>query len=124
MRETAHYVLRKMGAQGPKITPKPHVPAPGVWCPTITFFDHESDILDLKAQSQYFSYLSTTGLAGLVILGTNSEAFLLTREERFQLISTARAAVCPDFPLMAGVGAHSTKQSVEFAQDAAAAGAD
>jgi 4-hydroxy-2-oxoglutarate aldolase len=113
-----------MGAQGPKITPKPHVPASGVWCPAITFFDRENDVLDLKAQSQYFSYLSTTGLAGLVILGTNSEAFLLTREERFQLISTARAAVGPDFPLMAGVGAHSTKQSVEYAQDAAAAGAD
>ena len=113
-----------MGAQAPHTTPKPHVPASGVWCPAITFFDHESDSLDLEAQSQYFSYLSTTGLAGLVILGTNSEAFLLTREERFQLISTARAAVGPDFPLMAGVGAHSTKQSLEFAQDAAAAGAD
>lgn len=113
-----------MGAQAHQIDPKPHVPASGVWCPAITFFDHESDSLDLKAQSQYFSYLSTTGLAGLVVLGTNSEAFLLTREERFQLISTARAAVGPDFPLMAGVGAHSTKQSLELAQGAAAAGAD
>ncbi|KAJ5538880.1 Aldolase-type TIM barrel [Penicillium frequentans] len=99
-------------------------PPSGVWCPAVTFFDHETDSLDLASQSQYFAYLSRTGLAGLVILGTNSEAFLLTREERSQLISTARASVGPDFPLMVGVGAHSTKQVLELAQDAATAGAN
>lgn len=105
-------------------SPQPHVPAAGVWCPAVSFINHETDTLDLDAQSKYFAYLSTTGLAGLVILGTNSEAFLLTREERAQLIATARAAVGPDFPLMAGVGAHSTKQTLELAHDAAAAGAN
>ncbi|KAJ5679948.1 hypothetical protein N7462_008192 [Penicillium macrosclerotiorum] len=111
-----------MGSQS--IVPQPHVPPAGVWCPAVTFFHPETDTLDLAAQSQYFAYLSRTGLAGLVILGTNSEAFLLTREERAQLIATARAAVGPEFPLMAGVGAHSTKQTIELAQDAAAAGAN
>ncbi|KAJ5349193.1 hypothetical protein N7541_006920 [Penicillium brevicompactum] len=106
------------------VSPQPHVPASGVWCPAVTFFNHGTDSLDLDSQSKYFAYLSTTGLAGLVILGTNSEAFLLTREERAQLIATARAAVGPDFPLMAGVGAHSTKQTLELAHDAAAAGAN
>ncbi|KAJ5769646.1 hypothetical protein N7520_004205 [Penicillium odoratum] len=105
------------------VSTQPHVPPAGVWCPAVTFFDG-TDCLDLEAQSQYFAYLSQTGLAGLVILGTNSEAFLLTREERSQLISTARAAVGADFPLMAGVGAHSTKQVLELAQDAAIAGAN
>lgn len=40
------------------------------------------------------------------------------------LIATARTACGPDFPIMAGVGAHSTKQVLEFIDDAAAAGAD
>ncbi|KAJ5730682.1 Aldolase-type TIM barrel [Penicillium malachiteum] len=106
------------------VSPQPHVPPRGVWCPAVTFFDHETDSLDLASQAQYFTYLSRTGLAGLVILGTNSEAFLLTREERSQLIATARTAVGPDFPLMAGVGAHSTKQVLELANDAATAGAN
>ncbi|KAJ5998309.1 hypothetical protein N7451_006119 [Penicillium sp. IBT 35674x] len=106
------------------VSTQPHVPPSGVWCPAVTFFDHQTDSLDLASQSQYFAYLSRTGLAGLVILGTNSEAFLLTREERCQLISTARASVGPDFPLMVGVGAHSTKQVLELAQDAATAGAN
>lgn len=90
----------------------------------MTIFDPSTDTLDLESQKKYYSYLSRSGLSGLVIMGTNSEAFLLTREERAQLIATARRAVGPDFPLMAGVGSHSTKQTLELAHDAAAAGAN
>lgn len=111
-----------MGSQS--ASDQPHVPQSGVWCPAVTFFNHETDTLDLSAQSQYFTYLAQSGLTGLVIQGTNSEAFLLTREERSQLIATARESVGPGFPIMAGVGAHSTKQTLELAQDAAAAGAN
>lgn len=87
----------------------PQVPPRGVWCPAVTFFTPQ-DTLDLDAQATYFSYLSRTGLAGLVVLGTNAETFLLTREERKALVATARRAVGPSFPLMAGVGGHSTVQ--------------
>jgi len=64
----------------------------------------------LEAQARYFAYLSITGLAGLVIMGTNAETMLLTREERKTLVATARRAVGPSFPLMVGVGGHSTAQ--------------
>ncbi|KJZ70147.1 Putative 4-hydroxy-2-oxoglutarate aldolase [Hirsutella minnesotensis 3608] len=101
----------------------PQVPPAGVWCPAVTFFT-SSDGLDLAAQRRYLAHLSRSGLAGLVVMGTNSEAFLLTRDERAQLITAARAAVGPSFPLMAGVGAHSTKQTLELAEDAARAGAN
>ncbi|KXJ95057.1 dihydrodipicolinate synthetase [Microdochium bolleyi] len=102
----------------------PYVPPSGIWAPAVTMFDPETDTLDLDAQAKYYAYLSRTGLAGLVILGTNAEAFLLTREERKLLIATARKAVGPDFPIMAGVGQHSTKQVLENIADAADAGAD
>ncbi|KID84547.1 dihydrodipicolinate synthetase family protein [Metarhizium guizhouense ARSEF 977] len=104
-------------------TTPPAVPPAGVWCPAVTCFT-DDDELDLAAQAKYFAHLSRSGLAGLVVMGTNSEAMLLTREERSQLIATARQAVGPKFPLMAGVGAHSTKQTLQLADDAAAAGAD
>lgn len=107
-----------------QVAPQPHIPKPGVWCPAVTIFDPATDTLDLEAQKKYYTYLSKSGLAGLVIMGTNSEAFLLTREERAQLIATARKAVGPNYPLMAGVGTHSTKQTLELAHDAAAAGAN
>ncbi|KAF2830226.1 aldolase [Ophiobolus disseminans] len=101
----------------------PQVPPRGVWCPAVTFFTAH-DTLDLEAQATYFSYLSKTGLAGLVILGTNAETFLLTREERKTLVATARRAVGPAFPLMVGVGGHSTAQVLEHISDATDAGAD
>jgi dihydrodipicolinate synthase/N-acetylneuraminate lyase len=102
----------------------PSTPASGVWAPTITFFDHETDTIDTEAQAKYYSYLSKTGLAGLVVLGTNSETFLLTREERKLLLETARQACGPSFPIMAGVGGHGTKQVLEYISDAADAGAN
>ncbi|KAF3491073.1 uncharacterized protein GIQ15_00590 [Arthroderma uncinatum] len=102
----------------------PRVPPAGVWCPAVTFFDPTSDTLDLPSQKKYYSYLSRSGLAGLVILGTNAEAFLLTREERAELIAAAREAVGPDYPLMAGCGGHSTRQVLQYIQDAVTAGAN
>ncbi|ROV89966.1 hypothetical protein VMCG_10084 [Cytospora schulzeri] len=102
----------------------PKVPQSGVWCPAVTMFDPETDTLDLESQAKYYSYLSRSGLTGLVILGTNAEAFLLTREERKALIACAREACGPDYPIMAGVGAHSTRQVLELIDDAAAAGAN
>ncbi|KAI1861300.1 uncharacterized protein JN550_010979 [Neoarthrinium moseri] len=100
-----------------------NIPASGVWAPAPTFLNPETDNLDLEAQAAFYSYLSRTGLAGLVILGTNAEAFLMTREERKVLVSTARTAVGPGFPLMVGVGSHSTKQVLELIADATEAGA-
>ncbi|EON96526.1 putative dihydrodipicolinate synthetase protein [Phaeoacremonium minimum UCRPA7] len=100
------------------------VPPSGVWAPTITFFDHSTDTLDTESQAKYFSYLSKTGLAGLVVLGTNAETFLLTREERKTLLETARQACGPSYPIMAGVGGHSTKQVLEYITDAVEAGAN
>ncbi|KAK2739948.1 hypothetical protein FQN57_006267 [Myotisia sp. PD_48] len=101
----------------------PRVPQAGVWCPAVTFFDPTTDTLDLASQKKYYAYLSRW-LTGLVILGTNAETFLLTREERFQLLVVAREAVGPDYPLMAGVGGHSSRQVVEYIKDAYEAGAN
>jgi len=100
------------------------VPKPGVWCPAVTFFNPATDELDLDAQAKYYSYLSKSGLTGLVVLGTNAETLLLTREERAALLTTARNAVGPGYPIMAGVSGHSTKQVLEYIADAHKAGAN
>ncbi|KAF2769980.1 aldolase [Teratosphaeria nubilosa] len=99
------------------------VPPAGVWAPAVTFFDPVTDELDLQSQAKYYKYLSQY-LTGLVILGTNAETFLLTRDERAELLKTARQAVGPDYPIMAGVSGHSTKQVLEFINDAHQAGSD
>ncbi|KAI8962544.1 aldolase [Daldinia sp. FL1419] len=102
----------------------PVVPPSGIWAPAVTFFNPETDDLDTESQATYYSYLSKSGLAGLVILGTNAETFLLTREERRTLLQTARKACGPSYPIMAGCGGHSTRQVLEFITDAAEAGAN
>ncbi|KAL2144267.1 hypothetical protein VTI28DRAFT_9404 [Corynascus sepedonium] len=101
------------------------VPPSGVWCPAVTLFDPQTDTVDFAAQARYFSYLGKqTGLAGLVVLGTNAETFLLTRDERRRLLALAREVLGPNYPIMAGVGGHSTAQVVrEFIEDAVEAAA-
>ncbi len=99
-------------------------PPPGVWVPAVTLFDPETDQLLLEDQKRYFAYLASTGITGLLVLGSNAEPFLLTREERRATLEAARAAVGPDFPIMAGVSGHSTAQVREYLEDAAAAGAN
>ncbi|KAF1946391.1 dihydrodipicolinate synthetase family protein-like protein [Clathrospora elynae] len=99
-------------------------PAPGVWCPAVTFYDPTTSNLDLAAQKQYFTYLSKSGLTGLVILGSNAEAFLLTRDEKKALMKAAREAVGPNYPLMMGVSGFSVAQVLENISDAVDAGAN
>jgi len=106
-------------------TPHSHrVPEAGCWAPAVTLFDPDTDKLCLDAQAKYYSYLASTGLKGLVILGTNAETFLLTQNERATLVKLARQSVPKGYPIMAGVGGHSTAQVLEFIADAHAAGAD
>ena len=64
-------------------------PPRGIYTPAITFFNPSKDTLCLQEQSVYYKYLSSTGLKGLVILGTNAETFLLTREERRTILQLA-----------------------------------
>ncbi|USP73449.1 hypothetical protein yc1106_00723 [Curvularia clavata] len=101
-------------------------PTPGVWCPAVTFYtpDSETATLDLVAQKKYFSYLSKSGLTGLVILGSNAEAFLLTRDEKRALMKCAREAVGPDYPLIVGISGFSVPQVMENISDAIEAGAN
>ncbi|KAJ9640540.1 hypothetical protein H2201_008958 [Coniosporium apollinis] len=100
------------------------VPDPGIYVPAITFFDPATDRLCPTEQSKYYRYLSTTGLKGLVILGTNAETFLLTHDERRSLLQLARRSVGRDFPIIAGVGGHSTAQVLEYVDVAHKAGAN
>jgi 4-hydroxy-2-oxoglutarate aldolase len=105
-------------------SPRFSAPPAGIYVPAVTFFDPETDTLLPEQQGRYYAYLARSGLTGLVILGTNAETFLLTREERATLLQLARRSVPEGYPIIAGVGGHSTAQVLEFIADAHAAGAD
>jgi 2-keto-3-deoxy-L-rhamnonate aldolase len=108
-------------------TPPKSVPA-GVWCPVISLYKNTPrQEIDFDATQQYFSYLLHGGVNGLVLQGSTAEAALLSREERISIIQLARKvafdAGVPDFPLAAGIGGQSTKETLQLADDAAQAGA-
>ncbi|OWT41104.1 dihydrodipicolinate synthetase family protein [Cryptococcus neoformans] len=113
----------------PAATISPKTLPPGVYCPTITFFEPTAEQnLDVETHVKHMEFLARSGLAGVVVQGSTAEAVTLDDEERKTLIRTAKEAFkrCGNHgPVIAGtVGAQSSRQALKLCQDAAEAGAD
>lgn len=108
-----------------KVKPLPH----GVYTPVVTIYESSdrSQPVDHDAMYKQCQRLINAGMHGLVYLGTNGELALLTAPERKAIIQTAVRAVAdlnkPDYPIIAGISAQSTVETIQNAQDAASAGA-
>ena len=64
------------------------------------------------------------GVEALVVLGTTGENPTVTLAERRHLVDVALDQTAGRVPVIIGTGTNSTAQSVQFSQEAAAAGAD
>jgi len=95
----------------------------GVYGPVITPFTASGD-LDRAGFEQNIRAHMQQGLAGAVVCGSTGEAALLSETERQQLVAWARPLIGAGRQLLAGVGAESTRTTVHYARQAAAAGAD
>jgi 4-hydroxy-2-oxoglutarate aldolase len=95
----------------------------GVFAPIPTPFDDSGNLDTGRLRAALPQWLSTP-LAGLVVLGTNGEAGLLTDDEAARVIATAREIVPTGRALIAGTARESTMQAVAAARQAAALGAD
>ncbi|CAK7221794.1 hypothetical protein SBRCBS47491_004649 [Sporothrix bragantina] len=97
----------------------------GIYTPLPCFFD-EAEEVDYDAFSKHVLFTAKAGTVP-VVSGTAGEAVHLTREERTKLVQTARRVLdeagLKDVPVIAGAGAASTRESIQLAKDAAAAGA-
>lgn len=98
----------------------------GIYTPIPTFFQPNED-LDIPAFATQVRHVAAAGTTP-VVLGSAGEAPHVTAQERILLIRTARDALdqagLGGVPLVAGVGAPSTRETVQFAIEAAEAGAD
>lgn len=109
-----------------KAKPLPH----GVYTPVVTIYkgSDASQPVDHDAMYKQCQHLVRSGMHGLVYLGTNGELALLTSSERKAVIATGAKAVkdlnLPSYPIVAGISAQSTRETIENALDAAAAGAN
>jgi len=93
----------------------------GVVPPTVTAFDAEGRV-DHDATAAHAQFVVDGGANGVFPLGTNGEFPLLTGDERRAVVETVTDAV--DVPVIAGVGAASTRETVANATHAEATGAD
>ncbi|KAJ0386259.1 hypothetical protein COL922a_004781 [Colletotrichum nupharicola] len=105
----------------------PRRPPRGIYAPVVAFF-HEGETLDVDALKTHIERLSKSGVAGLVIQGSNGEAPHLLRSERQRVIATAAAVLKqhgrPDAVIIAGCGAQSTRETIQLCSEAKESGAD
>ena len=94
----------------------------GIVPPTVTAFDAEESV-DYEATAAHARFVVDHGCHGIVPLGTNGEFPLLTAEERRGVVK-AVANEISDVPVIAGVGAPSTHETLTLANHAEGAGVD
>lgn len=100
----------------------------GVYVPTVAFFTGPEEEVDVPVVEKHTVFLAKAGVAGIVVQGSNGEAVHLDRAERKLIASATRKALDEagfnQLPVIVGVGAQSTRETIQFCKDAAEAGAD
>ncbi|KAI4121595.1 MAG: hypothetical protein LQ347_006804 [Umbilicaria vellea] len=110
----------------PQHPPRPLTP--GVYVPTVAFFDSTTEDLDLESAAKHAVRLANAGVAGLTTQGSNGEAVHLTHHER-KLITRATRKALDDaghhtLPIIVGCGAQSTRETIELCHEALLSGGD
>ncbi len=94
----------------------------GVFPPIATPF--KDDEIDLDGMKHNVTKWMKTGLAGVLVLGSNGEAPMLDADESFRVASAARECVPAGKTLIVGAGEESTRSTIAAVKRAAEAGAD
>lgn len=114
-------------ANGEGRTAKRPLPC-GIYAPTMTFFDPETEELDIPTIKKHAVRLIKDGLAGLTVMGSNGEAVHCTREEKVTAVRATREALneagFTETPVMVGATEGSVKGTIELIKETAKVGAD
>lgn len=101
---------------------------PGIYSPTMTFFDPETEELDIPTIKKHAVRLAQAGLVGLVTMGSNGEAVHLSRAEKTTVTRATRDALdeagFQNVPVMVGASEHGIKLTIELCKEAEAAGGE
>ena len=94
----------------------------------MTFFDPETEDLDLPTIRTHSVRLAKAGLVGLVTMGSNGEAVHLTRAERNQVTRATREALDEagflDVPVICGASEQSIRGTIILCEEGKEAGAE
>ncbi len=82
--------------------------------PLVTPFQENEDV-NYEALAQLVDFVITKGFAdSIIVTGTTGEFYSLGDEERIEIWKTAKRATAGRVPLVAGVGAASTRSALQF----------
>ena len=85
---------------------------------------NEDETVNYEGFAQNIEKFIEEGVAGLCINGSTGEFVSLTKEERFRLAETGVKQVAGRVPLIIGTAAETTKDAIEYTQQAEKAGAE
>jgi 4-hydroxy-2-oxoglutarate aldolase len=95
----------------------------GILLPATTPFTAQAEI-DFSALRSNVTKLGTTGISGLVFLGSTGERVHLNEREYQQVIETGRSEISSELSFVVGAGQQSTVGTINEVSLAARAGAD
>ena len=95
----------------------------GSWPAVVTPFDNKDEV-NYDVLRQLVGFQAENNSTGLLLMGSTGEAILLTADERKNIIDTVLDEARGKIPVMVGVAAMTTKQTIENAKYAKEAGAD
>lgn len=100
----------------------------GIYSPTMTFFDPETEDLDVPTIRKHAVRLAEAGLVGLVTMGSNGEAVHLSRAEKTTVTRETRSALdeagYQNVPVIVGASEQSIRGTIDLCKEAAEAGGE
>lgn len=101
---------------------------PGVYVPTMCFFDPATEDVDTDTIARHAVRLAKAGVTGVATQGSNGEAVHLTHAERQLVTATTREALdgagFSHLPIIVGCGSQSTRETIQYCDEAWEAGGD
>lgn len=95
----------------------------GIYTPVVTPYGDDFSI-DKDRFAEVIEHLISAGVHGLIVAGTTGEYYAQTTQERIELMKLAKDLIKGRLPLIVGTGAIRTEDSIVFAENAKAIGAD
>lgn len=96
----------------------------GIFAPIATPFKTDDGTIHWNKLKDNLKKWAQSGLAGLVVLGSNGEFQLLSSSEKEHLIGFVREQTPAGLKVIAGTGCESTGETIELSKKAADLGAD
>jgi 4-hydroxy-tetrahydrodipicolinate synthase len=95
----------------------------GIYTPVVTPYRDDFSI-DYERLAEIVEFLIEAGVHGIISAGTTGEYYAQSSEERFELMKFIHKCIGGRVSFIVGTGAIRTEESIEYARNAVAVGAD